>query len=135
MTQFALFKINRQEIIGDCLVKLSDLENSFLEEVAKNFFSESQFDNIYCFHIGSSDFDTLFLEAQKKVNLGEDFDQTSLVKLLKSIFDGVEEIVLWYGSDYYDLDSVADVNGFFEKLEASARESSCEAYIYFKKNI
>ena len=133
MTQFALVKMNGQEIVTDCLGKLSDVDNSFLEDIANKLFSESQLGNIYCFQVGNSDFDGLFLEAQKQINLGVSFEQTDLAKLLKSTFDWIDEIVCWYGSDYDGLDNVDGINSLLEKLDMSVREPSCEAYIYFKK--
>lgn len=134
MTQFALVKINGQGVVDNSLVKLSDVDDSFLENVAKELFPKSQLNDLYCFQVGGFNFDEIFLGAQKQINVGMTFEQTDLAKLLKSIFDKADEIVCWYGSDYDDLDNVGGIDSLLEKLEMSVREPSCEAYVYFKRN-
>ena len=134
MTQFALLKINKKNFVNNDLVKLSEMNNEFLEGVAQKLLPKYNFNEIYCLQIGYLDFDQLLLTAQKELNLGKKFIQTDLAKLLISISDWIDIIFCWYGSDYDNLDKVNTINNLVEELELSAKSSSAEAYISFSRS-
>lgn len=81
----------------------------------------------------SFDIDTLMLDAQKQL-ANKDFRETELYLKLSTLIPDAKEIVLWYGSDYSDIDYIEDSQEFLARMKDAVSDSFCEAYIHFKKN-
>lgn len=108
------------------LVKNND--NTFLLEAANTKMPYASMEQVYSF-----DIDTLMLDAQKQL-ANKDFRETELYLKLSTLIPDAKEIVLWYGSDYSDIDYIEDSQEFLARMKDAVSDSFCEAYIHFKKN-
>lgn len=77
-------------------------------------------------------FDELVLDAQRVLADGGCLTDTALHEALAPIIAGASRVVLWYASDFDDLEQVSSADAFWSVLERSIREPQAEAYIDFR---
>jgi hypothetical protein len=77
--------------------------------------------------------DIVFTQAQKQ-NGTHLFKMTKLYALLSMLFDVSEILILWYGSEYQDLDKISTRDQFLNYVEASIADPMCECYMYVLNN-
>ena len=130
MTQFAIFKSNKKQ---SCFSKISK-DTLFLYSVSKKIFGTKSIENLYYLDCEGIDIDGLFLEAQKQMNKGVLFEKTRLYKCIKMVISdfNLDEIVFWYGDDFYDLDECDEMGVFFDTLKDRVADSFCELYMHYK---
>lgn len=74
-------------------------------------------------------FDELMIDAQRALQNGDRLAATALYAVLAPIVATAARVVLWYASDFDDLERVSSADAFWEILERSIREPQAEAYI------
>lgn len=130
MTQFVLVKAKKS---CTALVSLEELDNNFFRNVAKKLFPNFPTNEICILNVEGKDIDQLILESQKKLIYSE-FESTDLYRAIKEVALASDELVLWYGSDYEDLDYIDNTSDLFKEIESTLRSPICELYLHFKHN-
>lgn len=130
MTQFALVKTSNN---FPGLKPVSELRDDFLAGVASKLFPGSSSDKIFVFDVNGKDVDGLMLDAQKHIVGSSKFEETVLFHTIGKVARAVDEIILWYASDYENLECVYNVSTLLRKLEEAVSDSTCEIYIHYKK--
>lgn len=131
MTQFALVATKKN---FDSLVPIIKLEDEFLISIAGELFPSLPIEEVFTVNINGHDIDSLMLDAQRMVIAYSKFEETDLYRTIAQIVPAVDELILWYGSSYEDLDYVYDTLDLLSKLEESIRDSACELYIHYKRS-
>ena len=128
MTQYILVKSSRR---CDVLKPIADLKEPFYERVVEKIFPSAVYGDFSLVDADGDDIDTLFTEAQKAIGNNQEFENTRLNKVISRILEVSDEIVFWYGSDFDDLDSVAEESVLRDSLKQALETSSCEAYLHY----
>ena len=68
-------------------------------------------------------------EAQES----KSFINSKLYYILDKLYDVCDYMVLWYGSEYDDLDEVYSKKGLFEYVEHCLKNPCCEIYLRIDK--
>ena len=76
-----------------------------------------------------SNIEDILTQAQRQI-VEQPFEATGLYLLLSSLFDLSDSLVLWYSSDYQDLDCVHNKKQFLGSIKESVLDSICECYLY-----
>jgi hypothetical protein len=131
MTQFALVKTSKT---NPNLKPIDEIRDDFLLGIVAKIFPDSSCGRISLFDVDGKDIDSLMLDAQKRVIESSRFEKTVLHGIIDNVARAADELVLWYGSDYEDLECIYDVPTLLSKLEEAVSDSSCELYIHYKKS-
>ena len=115
------------------LLKKLNSDTRFISRVVNEYFSNEQSENLYEINYKGKDIDALFIEAQNQVNENFPFSHTELYIVIKELSNLQVEIILWYGSDYYDLDILFDKGLLMIKIEESINDSFAECYLHYKR--
>lgn len=100
----------------------------YLKEHAKVLFQTNCTDGIYTI----PNFDKLCVCAQESIGNGISICQTELFKILQQIQN--EEIYMWYGAEYDDLDSIESFETLIIAMSKGLSISSGELFLHYKKN-
>jgi len=130
MTQFALIRANDSH---EGFKPLGDLGQDSFVSIAKRLFPNADIDTIYVPEYFGKSIDSLMLEAQKFEMDEQGFEDTQFYKVVIDLAQNADELVLWYGSDYDDLECVDSIPALLESLREVVSDSFCEAYIRYKK--
>ena len=139
MSQFILCRgdLNGSEIISELKIIPLTQNNTFLWHVAHKIFKQLRIVEKLWFlsRHENEDFDILFTQAQHDIYSGKPLEETLLGKFLSSAIESVDEIVMWYASDWEDLTLVYDKKEFLFLLKEGIEEPMCEAYLrYIRRN-
>ena len=52
---------------------------------------------------------------------------------MDKLYDKCTDLIVWYGSDYLQLDEISRRKDFFNLIEQGIRDPCCEIYIIIKK--
>jgi len=131
MSQFMLCKSEHNLERLNCVKFLSYKRKSkFLIEVANEYVSIEEQKNLWIL----PEMDEYCTKAQKSMNEGNSFENTELYYLLDKLYDECTDFILWYASDYLQLDEISNREEFFDLIEQEIRCPYCELYIIMKKS-
>ena len=133
MSEFIAFLAKKKFDIGRN-VSLSKIgSNEVLERARQALFPYSDPSEAYTINYEGSDFDGLFTDAQHDVNRNIDISKTLLFDVISTILYNSNEVALWYGSDYTDLDVVATRDDFFKYIMRSFSDGTAECYVRYSR--
>jgi len=130
VTQFLLAEGVDASTLPPDIKVLPILGREFLESASEAIFGRTSFE-LTTLTLDEQDFDTVFLQAQRDLIEGEDYQSTGLHKLLSMLTKSSKRFALWYGSDYEDLEPVHDLKSLSRVIHESLLSPSAEAYVVF----
>jgi hypothetical protein len=110
--------------------------DSFLKRMANTLFTKEQL--TLCWYPESKiigDVHSLFNDAYSSVQNEIDIGNTSIGKLLLKLTLISHEIVLWYGSDLYNLSRTEDARIFMNTISSNLQEGAGELYLRFEPEV
>lgn len=131
MSQFMLCKseYNLKEL--NCIKFLScKINKELLTKVANKYIPIEEQKDLWVLQ----EIDKYCTETQKIINEGTLFKNTKLYYLLDKLYDKCTDLIVWYGSDYLQLDEISRRKDFFNLIEQGIRDPCCEIYIIIKKS-
>jgi hypothetical protein len=135
MSQFILCRgdLNGFKIMPELKIIRLTQNHTFLWHAAHKIFNPlTKMENMWFFsRHENEDFDILFTQAQHDIYSGKSLEETLLGKFLSSVLESVDEIVMWYASDWEDLTLVYDKKGFLFLVKEGLENSMCEAYLRY----
>lgn len=130
MSQFMLCKSKHNLKNLNCIEFFNYKMNSeLLAEVANEYIPIEEQKNLWILQ----EMDNYCTEAQQMMNEGILFKNTKLYYLLDELYNKCTDFILWYGSDYLELDEISERKDFFSLVEQGIRYPCCEIYLIMKK--
>ena len=106
------------------------INSELLTKVANEYVPVEEQKNLWVLQ----EIDKYCTEAQKSMNEGSPFQNTELYYLLNKLYDKCTNLILWYASDYLQLDEISNREEFFDSIEQEIRYPCCEIYMMLKKS-
>lgn len=106
--------------------KHSKRKTYILMQVKDKYFSNENISYLWTILYHDDDFDTLCIKTNIDLLNGKKFEETVLYEIFLHLLKNVEHIVLWYASDFLDLDVIKEKSNFLKLLEKSISEVTCE---------
>lgn len=133
MSQFLLAQDVDFSLLPQSIEVVPAVSEEFLKVAGVQIFGTEVIEKVMVVTIDGEDFDTVFLQAQRDLVEGKDYESTRLSAVLHILSKAAKRFALWYGSDYDDLESVHDIQGLTRVVREGLSAPSVEAYVIFDK--
>lgn len=129
MSQFMICETKNDLVQVGCekLSKCKENREFFIQVIKNALLNEMKFDNLWVFE----NIDKYFVETQCETHQGKKFEETDLYYKLNMLCDLCDKVILWYGSDFQELDKVTNKKDFLFNIGVDIGNSVCESYIIF----
>lgn len=122
MSQFMMCKAEFDlSKYGGKLLSLCDMNNMLFSSVLKRYFAVKEYSNIWIIED--------IHDYCDKVIDNKSFNNSKLFYMLDNIYDLCDWILLWYGSEYDDLDEVYSKDEFITYIQQCVKNPCCELYV------
>ncbi len=113
-------------------VNFKDVTNdSFFSTVAENVFGDLNVETLVMPEVDDKDFDQIFVNAQRELIIGREFEDSLLHKFIVAIASNVSGMAFWYGDDFNDLNVVSDVKLLLNSVMEGLLSPSVELYVLY----
>lgn len=131
MSQFLLAHDVDSSLLPQSIEVVPAVNEQSLEEAGVRIFGADAIEKVTTVIIDGEDFDTVFLQAQRDLIDGMDYESTRLSEVLKILSKAAKRFALWYGNGYDDLEVVHDTQGLAGVVREGLSAPSVEAYVIF----